>query len=335
MLRIYRFCCLALLLLAGPALAQTPVEWSFQVQGDLLTLDAKTKAAQPAQRASSSPAFLEVSFPKAKLAGSAISKAVDKGLIQKVQTAQDGENVVLRVFVLTKPRANLTKTSTGYRYTIRMSEPATASTAAKPAASKPAAKPPAAPPPAASKPQESTAPASPPRVVTAPTVETAPPAPTAGGRNPRTPISVVFKDKPLAEAISEMASRAGYTAQLDPKLSGVVNLSLSEVPFEEALQALLQPYGDAVSADIGSTSITVSKTSTAATSAQPSTPTGPVVLEYYPFSTKDAKKMMDAAMKAIPELSYRVDPVLNILLVQGPREDVVRLGELLKPMFNK
>jgi type II secretory pathway component GspD/PulD (secretin) len=345
MLRFYRFCCLALLFLGLPAVAQAnapaPVEWSLQLQGDVLTLDAKTKATQaPAQRANVTPAFLEVSFPKAKLTGAAFSKAIDRGLVQKVQTLQDGENVLLRVYFLNKPKANLAKTASGYRYTVRMSEPATApSTAAKPAtptAAKPATTPSAAarpateqPPTAAKTPAqtESTSTASTPLIQT-----TAP----AAGSDPRAIISVVFQDKPLAEAIAEMASKAGFTPQLDPKLSGVVNLSLSEVPFEEALAALLQPYGDSVSATVSGSTITVSKTSSASaptTSANPNS--GPVVLEYYPFSTKDARKMMEAAMKAIPELSYRVDPVLNILLVQGPREEVVRLGELLKPMFNK
>lgn len=174
-------------------------------------------------------------------------------------------------------------------------------------------------------------------MATKPPTATQPPAmpPSASGnKDPKTPVTVVFKDKPLAEAIKELAGKAGYTAQLDPKLSGVVNLSLSDVPFDEALMMLLEPYGDDVTADIGYTTITVAKAGASATQP-PAVPAGPLVSEYYPFSTKDAQKMMDAAMKAIPELSYRVDPVLNILLVQGPREDVVRLGELLKSMSNK
>jgi hypothetical protein len=309
------------------ALAQSPVEWSVQLQGDVLNIDAKTTATQPAQRLNSSPAFLEIAFPKAKLAGAALSKAVDKGLVQKVQTLQDGESAVVRIFVLSKPKANLAKTATGYRYSIRMSEPAGSPSAAKAPVAKPATakapKPPAV--------------ATQPRVIEPPVAATPPsatPPPASGNKGPKTPVTVVFKDKPLTEAIKELADKAGYTAQLDPKLSGVVNLSISDVPFEDALMMLLEPYGDTVTADIGYTSITVAKASATATQP-PAAPAGPLVSEYYPFSTKDAQKMMDAAMKAIPELSYRVDPVLNILLVQGPREDVVRLGELLKSMSNK
>ncbi len=309
-----------------------------QLKGDVLNLDAKTTSGQPVQRASASPAYLEVSFPKAKLASSPLSKAVDKGLVQKIQTLQEGDTAILRIYVLSKPKASLTKTQTGYRYSVRMSEPAGSPSAT----SKPSA----------AKPPESAKPATPavttqPRIVpttsatassattSSATTSSGPAASTReGGGNPKTLISVVFKDEPLARAIESLAGRAGYGAQIDPKLSGVVNLSLSEVPFDEALMMLLQPYGEAVKADIGYTTITVARAESPA-AATPAASSGPLVLEYYPFETKDAKKMMDAAMKAIPELSYRVDPVLNILLVQGPRDQVMRLGELLKPMFNK
>jgi hypothetical protein len=338
------------------ALAQAPVEWSVQLQGDVLIIDAKTAAAQPAQRASAAPAYLEVAFPKAKLAGAAVNKPIDRGLVQKVQTLQDGDNALVRVFVLTKPKATLTKTATGYRYAIRMSEPAGSPSASAPkapvkppatssqprAATPPPTKtppaattpPPAKTPPVATAPPAATPPvaATPPQAKTPVVAATPPMTSPASGRDPNVPISVVFQNKPLLEAIKELADKAGYTAQLDPKLNGVVNLSLSDVPFVDALSMLLEPFGDGVRADVGISTITVAKVDS---TPPPAATAGPLVSEYYPFSTKDAQKMMDAAKKAIPELSYRVDPVLNILLVQGPREDVVRLGELLKSMSNK
>lgn len=333
MLRIYRHCLLALLFLGAlPAYAQAPVEWSVQLQGETLNIDAKTTAAQPAQRATAS--YLELSFPKAKLAGSALSKAVDKGLIQKVQTLQEGDNVLVRVYVLNKPKTTLSKTATGYRYAVRLNEPAAAKSPSKPVANSKPVKPAAPSQPRVTPP----APAQPP-VATQPPVASPPPTspPVASrGPSPKTPISFVFKDKPLGEAITEMAGKAGFTAQLDPKLSGVVNLSLSEVPFDEALLMLLEPYGDAVTSDIGYTTITVTKTSSKPETPSASlAPSGPEVLEYYPFQTKDAQKMMAALEKAVPDVSYRVDPLLNILLVKGPRDQVVKVGEMMKDMSKK
>ena len=332
MLRIYRFCLLALLLAgAAHALPPSPVEWSVQLQAETLTIDAKTRSAQPAQRASSNPAFLELSFPKAKMSSAALSKAIDKGLIQKVQTLQEGENTLVRVYVLTKPKATLTKTATGYRYSVRLIEPATGASTVT-AQGKPAAnngkppKPPVASEPPRVAPRVSTQPPTPPVVSSPPTVNRGP--------SPKTPVSFVFRDKPLATAIEEMADKAGFSAQLDPKLSGVVNLSLSEVPFDKALMMLLEPYGDSVTADIGYTTITVTKTS-AGSAEPPPVAAGPEVLEYYPLKNKDAQKMMEALKKAVPEVSYRVDPLLNVLLVRGPREEVIKVGEYLKSISKK
>lgn len=398
MSRFFRFCCLAALLtLSAPAWAQTTsVDWSIGFQGDVLNIDAKTAAAAaPAQRLNASPVFLELAFPKAKMAGAALSKAVDKGLVQKVQTLQDGDKTVVRVFVLSKPKASLTKTAEGYRYSIRMSEPAGAASSAaskppKPAvasssppaaatpprvvtpppttprvATPPAAANPPATPRVATPPVTATPPAAPrvatppaaPRVATPPAANNPPATPrvasnppaAATGRNAKTPITVVFENKPLAEAIREMAAKAGYTATVDPKVSGVVNLSISEMPFDEALAQLLAPYGDGVASDIGYTTVTVTRTgATTATPAlapanttNPEPPTaassagGPIVYDYYPLANKDAKKVMDAMQLAIPGLNYQIDPVLNILLVMGPQEEVKRLGEYMKAMSNK
>ena len=351
MLRFFRFWCFLFLAL-GPAWAQAvpPVEWSVQISGDTLTIDAKTAAPQPAQRLNGSPTYLELSFPKAKLAGSALSKAVDRGLIQKVQTSQEGQGTSVKIFVLSKPKATLTKTGEGYRYSIKMSEIA----GSTPVASKPAAEtkpepPVAQPQPPVAKPEPPVAQPKPP--VAKPEPPVAQPKPPAAKPEPpqvataspsndkaRKPITVVFQNKPIGEAVRELATLAGYTAQLDPALSGVVNLSLSDVPFEDALTLLLEPYGSSISTTVGSDSISVRKVASSTPSSSPSTATSAgedIVFEYYPFTTKDAQKVMDATSKAVPELTYRVDPTLNILLVQGPREHVVRLGELLKKMSSK
>ena len=390
MLRFFRFWCLCCFALASSAWAQAsapaPVEWSVQVTGDTLNIEAKTAAPAPTQRLNGSPSFLELTFPKTKMASSALNKAVDRGLVQKVQTIQDGQGTSVRVFVMSKPKATLTKTADGYRYSIRMSEPAASATAsskpAKPVANTSAGKPspwaiknnpetsPAPPvaqpqtpvaqpqPPVAqpqtpvAQPQTPVAQPQPP--VAQPQTPVAQPQPPVAqpqppvaqpqppvastapsGRDARQPITVVFQNKPIGEALAELARQAGYTAQIDPTLSGAVNLSLSDVPFEDALGLLLEPYGSSVTSSIGAQSITVRRVAAAAPATPSASTTSDVVLEYYPFSNKDAQKMMDAVSKAVPELTYQVDPALNVLLVQGPREHVLRLGELLKKMSSK
>lgn len=336
------------------------------MSGDTLIIDAKTTASSPSQRMNGSPSYLEVSFPKAKMSGSALSQAVDRGLVQRVQTLQDGQNTSVRVFILSKPKATLSKTADGYRYAVQMSELAGAPAAAERAAPASSERKPAPaasetkPAPAASQPQAASQPtqpvaAQPPAIKPQPPVaQPRPPVAQPPAAQPQPPvaqprpsvassapsanrqlITVVFQNKPIAEALSELARQAGYSAQVDPSLSGAVNLSLTDVPFEDALNLLLEPYGSSVTSSVAGQSLSVRKVAAAPSTPVQSAPSQDVVFEYYPFSNKDAQKMMDAASKAIPELTYRVDPTLNVLLVQGPREHVIRLGELLKKMSTK
>ena len=419
---------LVTLALATSVLAQNlaPVDWSVTVKGDLLVVDVKTNAGQPDQRMNPSPSYLELAFPKTKPSTPSGTKAIDKGLVQKVQTLQDADTTVLRVYVLSKPKASLSKTSDGYRYTVSINQMADSPPVAVAAPSEPTNTPaptasapsPSAPAvktitPVASTPKEpvkpvattptqpkdpvktaatptqpvkTTAPTPPKEpiktvavstpkdpvktaAVTTPTqpaktaattastppkepiktvavstpkepvksVASTPPTVPSSGPNPKKKINVVFENQPLAQALQMLATQAGYTTQLDPKVSGVVNLSLSEIPFDDALGLLLEPMQSSLSYELrGQTLVVTSKQTTVAASA-PTAPSGnsEVVLEYFPFSTKDAQKVADAARKAVPELSYRVDPALNILMVQGPKADVERLEQILKSMSKK
>ncbi len=357
--------------LATSALAQNlvPVDWNVTVKGELLIVDVKTSAGQPEQRMNPSPSYLELVFPKAKQTSAAGTRAIDKGLVQKVQTLQDADTTVMRVYVLTKPKASLSKTAEGYRYTVRLNqmadappvasvpaaEPASSSTttgteAGAPTAVKTVAVTPPSPPKEPVKTVTPTPPTPPkettktvaattptPPKETAKTVAATTPTATSGGADPKKKINIVFQNQPLAQALQMLATQAGYSAQIDSKVSGVVNLSLAEIPFDDALGLLLDPMQSSLSYELrGQTLVVISKNTSVATSA----PTAPIadndtVIEYFPFSTKDAQKVADAARKAVPELSYRVDPALNILMVQGPRADVERLEQILKSMSKK
>lgn len=333
-----------------PAAAQTVVakttphvDWGLSIHGDLLFLDAKTAADSPQLRFNAEDGYLEMSFPQAKISNQASTKAIDKGLLRKVQFLQTATSTAARAYVVSKPKSQITKTAGGYRLTIKMSEPALAPERKPDTASNQSAdhdradvktKLPA-PSSATTKPSPITTSATPStKPSVSPATEKPQAVPTSTQAN-RHLITAVFKNTPLVDALAELAKKAGYTAQIDPQLSGSVSLSLSEVPFSEALAMLLEPYGQGVTSQLLGTSLTISKAVLAPpSSASPST-LEPIVYDYYPLQGKSAEKMMDALEKAVPEVSYRIDPVLNILLVAGPRQEVMKVGDFLKAMSKK
>ncbi len=345
-------------LLVSTAAAQTGLTISSEIRGETLVIDVapgtdhKGSLAAPKLRMNPEPSYLEISFPQNKLQTPAGSKSIDRGLIQRIQVLQDGANgAAARVFVMSKPKADLVKTDRGYRYIVHLNQmagaapQATASptsqpssrTAAPSSQTKPAETP--SPPVQAQAevpspaPQQNTPVAQPQQ---SPPVAVAPSQPsTAVVRASLTPVTVVFQDTPLSEALERLANLVGIEALIDGQLSGSVNLSLSEVPLKDALELLVQPYGDQVESSLTDTLLTVSRVVSVPSEENLSTISGPLVQEYFPFKTKDAQKMMEAARKAIPNLSYKVDPQLNIIMVEGTAEEIERLNQLLKAMSPK
>lgn len=387
-----------LYLLHQPAFAQSPVEVSVTVKGEILTIDAKTKSLEPAQRMNPDPAYLELAFPASQLGGKPFSKLIDKGLVKRVETAQTEQATLIRIYVLSKPRASLTNIDGGYRYTISINDMANAPN------------------------RVSTVPATAP--VAKPAPETVPPAATKPSQvGPSAPVTVVFQSVPVAKAVSDLAAKAGLNATVDPQISGTVTQSFTEVPFESALRQILQPFGDSVETTyVGKqvsvkrkprpvTSATPANSSTAkptaapaakpaavtpsqtpasqakppatnpskppvaadkppvTTNPLPTTPAKPpvaaskpsasptpraketavvppatnpataatpsLVREYFPFKGRSAEKALKAAQLAFPNLSYMIDPALNVLLVEGTPQEIQLLENFLRAQSPK
>lgn len=340
-----------------PASAQTPVEVKVSTHGDNLVVETSTKAGEPTLRMNPDPAFLELSFPGATLQGSAFSKAIDKGLIQKVVTSQDGNTVLARVYVLSKPKTKLSKTADGYVYEVNLREMANAPTrtiAPAAAATKPESKPAAA---------EAVKP-----VATAP-------APKPHG--PKAPVTVKFENTPLKSAIEQLAGQAGMKAEVGADVVGTTSGSYTNQPMDAVLQQVLKPMALDLSTVVTEDKVMVNRnkpvttapaatvkpaantTATSSTAAQPRTVTRPVTTtastapaatssattstaanpaiarEYYPFEKKSAEKAMAAAKLAFPSLTYTLDPDLNILMVEGSAADIAQLEKFLRAQSPK
>jgi hypothetical protein len=59
------------------------------------------------------------------------------------------------------------------------------------------------------------------------------------------------------------------------------------------------------------------------------------VREYFPFKNKSAEKAMKAAQLAFPNVSYVVDPVLNVLMVEGTPQEIEELEKFLRAQSPK
>lgn len=255
------------------AVAQPKVDVNLNIKGESLLLDTETRAPEPTVRMNPDPAYLELSFPNTVLGGKPVSKPIDKGLIRKVVTSQNNADAVVRIYVLSKPKATLAKTANGFRYNVRLNEmagtprPAAAKPATKPAATKPAATKPTATKPAATKPAATKPTATKPAVT-----------------------------KPAATKPAATKPAATKPAATKP--------------------------------------VTTEPTQTR-TVAAPVTSSPQMVREYFPFKTKSAEKAMKAAQLAFPNVSYVVDPVLNVLLVEGTPQDIQQLEKFLRAQSPK
>lgn len=332
------------LLLLTPAWAEPDVTFKVSIKGDTLVVETTGKTSEPAARMNPDPSFLELAFPDAKMASKAFSKTIDKGLVRKVVTSEQNGTSLARIYVLSKPQTTLQQTADGYKYVIHLRDLAKAQT---PVANTPSTAKPSSPPPAVAasrKPQPPTV------ATTAPVQAARPTAPTSGRKSL---VNAVFKNTPLDQALSTLAKQAKVELRLDPTVAGSVNTAFQNVPLDQAVDKLLAVFGPSVSTTYEGQYLVVrrqpSQTPTSTTStAPPPTAAPPTVSsaapttsetgqssEYFPFKDKDATKMMEAAQKAVPGLRYSVDPLLNILLVEGSPEEIERLNQLIRAMSPK
>ena len=127
-----------LLLAQSPSVAQQRVDVKYTIQGDFLHIDSS--GSKPTLRMNQSPSFLELAYPGKTLQRKPLSKAIDRGLVQKFVTSQNGSTALARIHVLSKPKSKLIKTKTGYRLTVNMQQLAGTPTRTASAKPKPAQK---------------------------------------------------------------------------------------------------------------------------------------------------------------------------------------------------
>lgn len=312
------------LFFVSPAAAQgNTVEVKLNQAGDVLLVEASTKAGEPAQRMNPEPAYLELSFPGSSLQGAPFSKSIDKGLVQRVVTAQEDGKVLMRVFVLNKPKTKLTKTANGYVYEVNLREMANAPVRTTQAPAQPAAETPSQPATAATKPPTSAAP--PATAATNPSTPAAPPAtkpstpatpPATAATKPAPPVTNAPATKPATAATNAPANKPATVAT--PPTSATTKPATPVTP--------------------PTTQQTPAATSAPTTSAPPVVATAApvqIVREYFPFQKRSAEKALEAARLAFPGLTYSVDSELNVLLVEGPAAEVAELEKFLRAQSPK
>ncbi len=77
-----------------------------------------------------------------------------------------------------------------------------------------------------------------------------PPPPAAGGGwAPGARISLSLKEADLAEVLRSFARMAGFNLVLDPAVRGAVTVELHDVPWEQALEVILETHGLAAEVD--------------------------------------------------------------------------------------
>ena len=262
-----------------PASAQQPLKAEVKVKGDLLHVEIETKGSEPQVRMNPDPSFLELDFANTRLENP-MSETIDKGLIQKVVTSQNDQSGLVRVYVLSKPKASLQKTDTGYRYTVRLRDLATAPTRTTTAvASKPAA--------AQPKPVTQPKPAEQPKPATQP------------------------QEKPVtAQVAAQPTTKPAETNSAPTKPATPTQPRTVAKPVEKSEPTSQPPVAAAP-------------------------PVKKLVREYFPYQKKDALRAKNAAELAFPNVTYIVDPLLNVLLVEGTPEDIAQLEKFLRAQSPK
>ncbi|MBI3925576.1 MAG: hypothetical protein HY319_08555 [Armatimonadetes bacterium] len=237
--------------------------------------------------------------------------------------------------------------------------PAATSAAAKPAAASPRTSPGAAPAAAAA---PRTGPAAAPATVepgpapaepAASPIQAEPAAPAASETRPAAPapgstprsavaqktVSVTYQGGDLRGALQALAKAAGLQADIHPTVQGAVTASFTEIPLNLAVTDLLGQSAELYLYEITDTQLKVyphqGSSEPVATSASSTASSDQVARDYFPLRAQSAKELADAARKAVPSLTYRVDERLNIIIAEGSPEDLQRLRAILQAVSEK
>lgn len=284
------------------------------------------KATTPVLKMVDSKRFFEWRFPNSEAQPAKKSIAVDKGLIQKVTWAPSGQDTVIRVHVLSRPKSSV-KSSTK-QHTLTLSTVQMAGT-------KPAAKAdpePKTPQPITTRPQPQPQPVS---TAPQPVQPTRPPQPVSNSSAANKKVTVVMNGVSQREALEAIAAQAGLKPKLAGSLSGVTSASMMETPVLEAVKTVLGPAADDFEIEITSTELIILPQEGSAPVAV-RTPAGKVEREYFPIKgQKKASEMVEAVKRAVPNVKYLADDRLNIVLAEGDAADIARVRKLLAPLSSK
>ena len=331
---------LSLPLWAAPKLA---VE--VQRKGDRVevVLTSPTPLAAPTiqQRWKEGPHRFEVVVPKTEVAR--LSKAIDRGVLQKIETDSSGDSALLRVIASGDPKMSWSASADRKVWTLSISTVDIASgkvpalpggsLASAPVVSKPPARP--TPPPVSVRPP---APRAAENVATAPPQPQPQPQPQAQPqRLDQRPITVSLQNKDLAVAIQEMARAAGLEAEVGPGVEGPVSVSFREVPLGLALTNLLGKQTKLIEYRIEGNKLKVF-TDDQGGATLPAAPirSGPTVSDYFPIvNEKKVAEVAQLVKRTVTQVDVHSDELLNVLFVEGAAADLAKVRELLQNVVVK
>lgn len=312
-----------------------------QRKGDRVevVLTSPTPLAAPAiqQRWKEGPHRFEVVVPKTEVAR--LSKSIDRGVLQKIETDSSGDSALLRVVASGDPKMSWSASADRKVWTLSISTVDIAagkvpalpggSLASAPVVSKPPARP--SPPPVSVRPPAPRAPEN---------VATAPPQPQPQAQPQRLdqrPITVSLQNKDLAVAIQEMARAAGLEAEVGPGVEGPVSVSFREVPLGLALTNLLGKQTKLIEYRIESNKLKVfTDDQGGATIPVAPTRSGPTVSDYFPIvNEKKVAEVAQLVKRTVTQVDVHSDELLNVLFVEGAAGDLAKVRELLQNVVVK
>lgn len=312
-----------------------------QRKGDRVevVLTSPTPLAAPAiqQRWKEGPHRFEVVVPKTEVAR--LSKSIDRGVLQKIETDSSGDSALLRVVASGDPKMSWSASADRKVWTLSISTVDIAagkvpalpggSLASAPVVSKPPARP--SPPPVSVRPPAPRAPEN---------VATAPPQPQPQAQPQRLdqrPITVSLQNKDLAVAIQEMARAAGLEAEVGPGVEGPVSVSFREVPLGLALTNLLGKQTKLIEYRIEGNKLKVfTDDQGGATIPVAPTRSGPTVSDYFPIvNEKKVAEVAQLVKRTVTQVDVHSDELLNVLFVEGAAGDLAKVRELLQNVVVK
>lgn len=143
----------------------------------------------------------------------------------------------------------------------------------------------------------------------------------------------------LRPVLESLAAQAGLKAEIDSNVSGNVYQGFREVPLNKIVSTILGQQSTLYDYSITDTTLKVTAPAGAGKTIQLSptaaTPAGSGTSEYFPIRDKVAAEILDAVRKQVPSLTYTLDERLNQILVEGDAQEIERLRKLLQAVTNK